>query len=116
MDTVTVAQLKARLSYYLREVRAGKSYTVLSRDIPVATLEPYQPQELDELEIIPPEDDAPLLSAPVLGVPTRIPIDAVQLIREDRDDRDARLDEVVGEALRMRKRPREEPDERGGPG
>ena len=36
MERVTVAELKARLSHYLREVRAGKSFTVTSRDIPIA--------------------------------------------------------------------------------
>ena len=40
MERVTVAELKSRLSHYLREVRAGKSFTVVSRDIPVANLGP----------------------------------------------------------------------------
>ena len=50
MDTVTVAELKARLSHYLREVREGRSYTVLSRDIPVATLGPYERPAADDLQ------------------------------------------------------------------
>jgi prevent-host-death family protein len=57
MDTVSVAELKARLSHYLREVRAGKSFTVMSRDIPVATLGPWEPPDVDDLEIIEPTED-----------------------------------------------------------
>ena len=60
MDTVTVAELKARLSHYLREVREGRSFTVLSRDIPVATLGPYEPPTVDDFEIIEPTEDPAL--------------------------------------------------------
>jgi prevent-host-death family protein len=93
MDTVSVAELKAKLSYYLREVREGRSFTVLSRDIPVATLGPYDPFEADDLEIIEPTED------PALWGQTDLPplgrsIDVVALLREDRDDRDFRLDEL----------------------
>ena len=63
MDTVSVAELKAKLSYYLREVREGRSFTVLSRDIPVATLGPYDPLEADDLEIIEPTEDPALWGA-----------------------------------------------------
>jgi prevent-host-death family protein len=38
-----VAELKARLSHYLRAVRAGRSLTVFDRDTPVARLVPVQP-------------------------------------------------------------------------
>jgi antitoxin (DNA-binding transcriptional repressor) of toxin-antitoxin stability system len=96
MDTVTVAELKAKLSHYLREVRGGRSFTVLSRDIPVATLGPYDPLEADDLEIIEPTED------PALWGQTDLPpldrhIDVVALLREDRDDRDFRLDELITE-------------------
>jgi prevent-host-death family protein len=98
MDTVTVAELKARLSHYLREVRDGRSFTVLSRDIPVATLGPYEPEEIDDFEIIEPTEDPALwgkVDLPPLG---RL-IDVVALIREDRDDRDLRLDRVADDAI-----------------
>jgi prevent-host-death family protein len=85
MERVTVAELKARLSYYLREVRAGNSFTVVSRDIPVATLGPYEPLKTGDLEVIPPDADAPPLFAPVLGRPPAGLPDAVELLREDRD-------------------------------
>ncbi|KPK64947.1 MAG: hypothetical protein AMS21_06025 [Gemmatimonas sp. SG8_38_2] len=37
---VRVAELKARLSAYLRRVRAGETITVLDRDTPIARLVP----------------------------------------------------------------------------
>jgi prevent-host-death family protein len=86
MERVTVAELKSRLSHYLREVRAGKSFTVVSRDIPVATLGPHDAMADDGLTSIPPDPSAPPLSAPVLGWPSNAP-DAVELIREGREDR-----------------------------
>jgi antitoxin (DNA-binding transcriptional repressor) of toxin-antitoxin stability system len=94
MDDVSVAELKARLSHYLREVREGRSFTVLSRDIPVATLGPCQPPAVDDYEIVEPTEDPALwgrVDLPPLG---RV-IDVAALVREDRDDRDARLDELI---------------------
>jgi len=92
MDSVTVAELKAKLSHYLREVRAGRSFTVLSRDIPVATLGPYDPLAGDDdLEIIPATEDPSALRdfcPPPLG---RF-IDADGLLQEVRADRDFGLD------------------------
>ncbi|MEX2178956.1 MAG: type II toxin-antitoxin system prevent-host-death family antitoxin [Gemmatimonadaceae bacterium] len=38
MKTVSVSQLKARLSHYLREVRRGSEIQVLDRGVPVARL------------------------------------------------------------------------------
>jgi antitoxin (DNA-binding transcriptional repressor) of toxin-antitoxin stability system len=85
MERVTVAQLKSRLSYYLREVRAGRSFTVVSRDIPVATLVPHETVDDDGLLSIPADPSAPSLSAPVIGRAVDAP-DAVELIREGRED------------------------------
>jgi len=85
MERVTVAQLKSRLSYYLREVRAGRSYTVVSRDIPVATLAPHGTVDDDGLVSIPADPSAPSLSAPVIGRVADAP-DAVELIRDGRED------------------------------
>ena len=98
MESVSVAELKAKLSHYLREVREGASFTVVSRDIPVATLAPYEPDDIDDLEIIAPTED-PALWGQVDLPPLGRSIDVVALIREDRDDRDRRLDRVADEAL-----------------
>ena len=43
LPPLRVAELKARLSHYLRAVRAGHSLTVFDRDTPVARLVPVQP-------------------------------------------------------------------------
>ena len=42
--TVKVAELKARLSEYLRAARRGHPVTVCDRDTPIARLVPYQPE------------------------------------------------------------------------
>jgi prevent-host-death family protein len=103
MERVTVAELKSRLSHYLREVREGKSFTVVSRDIPVATLGPIKLDDWDDLDVIPPDPRAPGLFEPVLGHPPAGLPDAAELIRADRDDRDERLAEIVREALGSRR-------------
>ena len=103
MDRVTVAELKSRLSHYLREVRAGKSFTVVSRDIPVATLGPYDPDEIDDLVISEPSDDTRPWTKLDLP-PLKHKVDAVALLRDDRDDRDDRLLEVALEAIEARRR------------
>jgi prevent-host-death family protein len=41
---VGVAELKARLSAYLRQARRGETVTVYDRDTPVARLVPYEGQ------------------------------------------------------------------------
>ena len=91
MDTVSVAELKARLSHYLREVRGGKSFTVLSRDIPVAALRPWGPASVDDLTTTPADPAAPGLLAPLLG-PSSLAVDGAELIRRDREASDTRLD------------------------
>lgn len=39
MEKTTISQLKARLSAYLKKVRAGQTILILDRDQPVARLE-----------------------------------------------------------------------------
>ena len=87
MESVSVAELKARLSHYLREVREGASFTVVSRDIPVATLAPYEPDDIDDLEIIAPTED-PALWGQVDLPPLALSRDIVDYLIEVRQDRD----------------------------
>ena len=87
MDTVTVAELKAKLSHYLREVRGGRSFTVLSRDVPVATLGPYERPEVDDLEIIEPTED-PALWGVIDLPPLVLSRDIAEVLIEMREDRD----------------------------
>jgi prevent-host-death family protein len=47
MSEVGIAELKARLSEYLKSVRKGGTLTVLDRDTPIARLVPYAAQPLE---------------------------------------------------------------------
>jgi prevent-host-death family protein len=47
MSQVGIAELKARLSEYLRSVRNGGTLTVLDRDTPIARIVPYAAQPLE---------------------------------------------------------------------
>jgi prevent-host-death family protein len=47
MSNVGIAELKARLSEYLRSVRKGGTLTVLDRDTPIARIVPYAAQPLE---------------------------------------------------------------------
>ena len=47
MSNVRIAELKARLSEYLRSVRNGATVTVLDRDTPIARIVPYAAQPLE---------------------------------------------------------------------
>ena len=47
--TVTIAELRAHLSAYLRSVRAGGEIIIKDRDTPVARLVPYQQRKRLEI-------------------------------------------------------------------
>jgi len=104
MDTVSVAELKAKLSHYLREVREGRSFTVLSRDIPVATLSPYELQDDDDLEIIEPTED-PALWGKVDLPPLALSRDIVDYLIEVRQDRDLWLGAPSSDPSQPRRKP-----------
>ena len=79
---VGVAQLKARLSEYLRQVRAGDSLTVVDRQTPIARLTPYAPAA--ELNIRRPPPGSPPLGRIPLPPRLKLDVDAVALLLEDR--------------------------------
>ncbi|MEZ5126141.1 MAG: type II toxin-antitoxin system prevent-host-death family antitoxin [Thermoleophilia bacterium] len=96
MESVTVAELKAKLSYYLREVRAGKSFTVTSHDVPVAVLGPHGSAPFDPLEVVEPTEDPATWGEVAASLPPiGHEVDVVALLREDRHDRDNRLAETI---------------------
>ena len=77
---VSIAALKARLSEYVRNVRKGRSFLVVSRDVPVARLVPVE--EGARLRVRPrsgPKVQDVALPPPLAGVP-----DALLLLREER--------------------------------
>lgn len=95
MQTVSVSELKAHLSRYLREVRRGGEVQVLDRGRPVARLtglasDPDTPgeehrQRLIRAGVLRPGtgDSAGLLDRPPLELPT----DLRGALGDDRDDR-----------------------------
>lgn len=82
MKRVRVAELKAKLSEYLRAVRRGETIAVLDRETPVAQIVPVRPRSA--LRIRTPAPDAPPLNRVPLPKPVKLPIDIVQLLLEER--------------------------------
>lgn len=80
--TVGVAELKARLSAYLREARRGPSVTICDRDTPVARLLPV---EASTPLIVRARSSAfPSLQAVPLPPPLWRGVDAAAILLEDR--------------------------------
>jgi prevent-host-death family protein len=84
MERVRVADLKAKLSEYLREASAGETVVVMNRSQPVAMLGPYR-ASAGGPGARPPRQGAPApgsiaLPPPLLG----LGLDVVDLLLEDR--------------------------------
>jgi prevent-host-death family protein len=82
MKTVRIAELKARLSEYLREVRRGQTITVLDRETPVARLVPYE--AAPALLIRHPKPGSPPPGEFQWPPPLDLKVDAVALLLQDR--------------------------------
>ena len=82
MKQVRIAELKARLSEYLRAVRRGETISVLDRDTPVAQIVPLR--DRPALRIRKPAADAPPLNRVRLPKPLKLDIDVVALLLEER--------------------------------
>jgi antitoxin (DNA-binding transcriptional repressor) of toxin-antitoxin stability system len=85
MKGIKIADLKSHLSHHLREVRGGRALTVLDRDTPIARLVPIDSG--DDVVIRTPAKTAPALAKVKLPPPTRLSVDAVKLLLEDRRSR-----------------------------
>lgn len=83
MSTVRIAELKARLSEYLRRVRRGHMLTVMDRDTPIAHIIPHAP-ESGRLTVRRPAASAPPPHRVPLPPPLKTDIDAVTLLLEER--------------------------------
>lgn len=86
MKTVTIAELRNRLSEYLRAVRSGETVLVLNRDQPVARILPAESAP-PPLEVRP-----PLPGSPPVGLiprPSPLPLtrDVVDYLLEERGER-----------------------------
>ena len=84
MERVGIAELKARLSEYLRQVRRGESIVVLDRDVPVARLVPYETEGQAVRVRRPPPGSRPA-DAP-LPPPLDLGFDVIDLLLEERQN------------------------------
>jgi prevent-host-death family protein len=84
--TVRVAELKSRLSEYLRRVRRGESVTVLDRDTPIARLIPLASAH-SALVVRRPAPGTPRPGAVPLPPPLRLKIDVLAQLAAERGER-----------------------------
>jgi prevent-host-death family protein len=85
MRRAKVSELKARLSAYLTEVRAGAEVIVCDRATPIARLVPID-ETPDDLSILP-ASAPPATLRKIAGVRPQGPLDADGLLAESRRDR-----------------------------
>ena len=83
MDTVGIADLKARLSNHLRAVQRGRTLTVLDRGRAIAQIVPYA-GERRLLSIRSPRPGAPPLTRVALPPALRPKVDVVALLVQER--------------------------------
>ena len=82
MKQVRIAELKARLSEYLRAVRRGETIAVLDRETPVAHIVPLRDHAV--LRTRKPVPGAPAPNRVALPKPLKTDVDVVQLLLEER--------------------------------
>jgi prevent-host-death family protein len=82
MKQVRIAELKARLSEYLRAVRRGETIAVLDRDTPVAQIVPVRDRSM--LRVRKPVPGTPAPNRVRLPKPAKLDVDIVQLLLEER--------------------------------
>ena len=82
MKQVRIAELKARLSEYLRAVRAGESIAVLDRDTQIAQIVPVR--ERSALRVRKPARGAPPLNRVPVPKRAKLNVDVVELLLEER--------------------------------
>ena len=82
MNSIGVAELKAKLSEYLRAVRKGHEVTITDRDQPIARLVPIA--GTGALTIREPTSVYAALADVPLPAPVLTRVDAVALLLEDR--------------------------------
>jgi prevent-host-death family protein len=82
MKSVRIAELKSRLSEYLRAVRNGETIAVLDRETPVAQIVPVR--ERVALRIRKPAVGTPPPNRVKLPKPLKFDIDIVDLLLEER--------------------------------
>jgi prevent-host-death family protein len=86
MKRVGIAELKNRLSEYLRDVRRGESVVVMDRETPIARIDPHEPG-IGVLRTRPPVAAAPKPGAVRLPPALAIRSDILALLAAERGDR-----------------------------
>jgi prevent-host-death family protein len=81
-DRVGVAELKARLSEYLRRVRRGETITVLDRETEIARILPLE--DADFLSVRPPSEGVARIQDVPLPPPLGLEVDVLELLSEER--------------------------------
>jgi prevent-host-death family protein len=82
MKQVRIADLKARLSEYLRAVRRGETIAVLDRDTPIAQIVPVR--DRPALRVRKPAPGTPAPNRVRLPKPAKLKVDIVQFLLEGR--------------------------------
>lgn len=82
MKQVRIAELKSKLSEFLRRVQRGESLAVLDRNTPIAHIVPIR--ERTELRVRKPATDAPAPNKVPLPKPAQLDMDVVELLLEER--------------------------------
>lgn len=82
MKQVRIAELKAKLSEYLRAVRRGETIAVLDRETPVAQIVPVRAPST--LRVRKPAPGTPPPGRVPMPKPAKLPIDIVELLLEER--------------------------------
>jgi prevent-host-death family protein len=82
MKNVRIAELKSRLSEYLRAVRAGETIAVLDRETPVAQIVPVR--ERARLKVRRPPPGTPAPNRVRLPKPLKLNVDVVEVLLEER--------------------------------
>ncbi len=82
MRQVGIAELKSRLSEYLRAVRRGETISVLDRETPVAQIVPVR--QKSALRIRKPAPGTPPPNRVQLPKPAALKLDIVELLMEER--------------------------------
>lgn len=82
MKQVRIAELKARLSEFLRAVQGGESFAVLDRNTAIAQIVPLR--ERPGIRIRRPASASPPPNKVPLPKPTQFKVDVLELLLEER--------------------------------
>ena len=82
MKQVRIADLKARLSEYLRAVRRGETIAVLDRETPVAQIVPVR--DRSAVRVRKPAPGTPAPNRVLLPKGPKVNVDVVQFLLEER--------------------------------